>query len=182
MNRTKLRNLILKECSCMAREAELPGHISAALPMLQVLGYGGDNMEGEVDYDEDHSDGNTDEIEITGDYDSDAGLEYEDSDDQEESSMVKNNLSNVASQAQKLHTAIGDSDDLPEWVQEKVAVATSMMDTVFDYLNAESGEDMNEARGRKPWYMKKRRNMKKTEENAWYDIPKKSSEKSSKKK
>ena len=40
--------------------------------------------------------------------------------------------------------------------------------------------DLDEAK--KPWYMKKRRNMKKTEESAWYDIPKSKKSRSSKKK
>lgn len=160
MTREKLRRMIIQECACMANDVELPGEASSALPMLKVLGY---------DHDED-----TDEIEISGEHDGDEGFEFEDSGDGEESSMVKNNLSNMMNQTKKLHDYLGDEDDLPEWVQEKVAVANNMMDTVYDYLNAESEKDVNEARGRKPWYMKKRRNMKKTEENAWYDIPKKS--------
>jgi len=99
-------------------------------------------------------------------------MNFEESDEYEESSMIKGNLYNVAMQAQELHDRIGDGDDLPEWVQEKIAVAAEMIDVIYDYLQAEAGrEGMHE--GRKPWYMKKRRNMKKTNEAEWYDIPKK---------
>lgn len=156
MNRRALREMIIAECGCMAREGELPAAIGSALPMLDILGYGGDQ----------------ERVAMTGQHDHDMGLEYEDSDDYEESSMIRNNLYKVAEQSAALHDAIEDGDDLPEWVQEKIAVASEMMDVVYDYLHAEMahGEDMNE--GKKPWYMKKRRNMKKTNESEWYDIPK----------
>jgi hypothetical protein len=32
---------------------------------------------------------------------------------------------------------IGDSDDLPEWVQEKIAVADEYLDVIHDYLKYE---------------------------------------------
>ncbi len=152
MDRNDLRKMILNECGCMAREGQLPNSIAAVMPMLDVLGYG-------------HSDGSAPIMKHDG------GMSFEDSDEYEESSMIKNNLYNLAAQAQELHDAMEDSDDLPEWVQEKIAVAASMIDTIYDYLHAETARaDMHEAR--KPWYMKKRRNMKKTNESEWYDIPK----------
>ncbi len=152
MNKGKLREMILAECGCMAREVELPGHLTAAMPMLDILGYG--NVDGAPPR-RDHE-GHT---------------KYEDSDEYEESSMIKGNLYNMAKQAQELHDAIEDGDDLPEWVQEKIAVASEMIDVIYDYLGAEMARsDMHE--GKKPWYMKRRRNMKKTSETAWYDIPK----------
>ena len=153
MNRKTLRDLILNECGCMAREGQLPNALAAAMPMLDILGYG-------------HTDG------AAPFEDENGHMNFEDSDEYEESSMIKGNLYNVAMQAQELHDRIGDGDDLPEWVQEKIAVAAEMIDVIYDYLHAEAGrEDMHEAR--KPWYMKKRRNMKKTNEAEWYDIPKK---------
>ena len=153
MNRKTLRDLILNECGCMAREGQLPNAVAAAMPMLDILGYG-------------HADG------AAPFEDENGHMNFEDSDEYEESSMIKGNLYNVAMQAQELHDRIGDGDDLPEWVQEKIAVAAEMIDVIYDYLQAEMGrEDMHE--GKKPWYMKKRRNMKKTNETEWYDIPKK---------
>jgi hypothetical protein len=52
---------------------------------------------------------------------------------------------------------IGDRDDLPEWVQEKIAVAGYMIDSVYDYLNYEYNgseshhgeEHINEKRARR---------------------------------
>jgi len=155
MNKKVLREMILRECGCMAREVELPGHISAALPMLDILGYG--HMDGAAPHEDERG-----------------HMTFEDSDEYEESSMIKGNLYNMAQQAQELHDVLGDGDDLPEWVQEKIAVASEMIDVIYDYLNAETARgDMHEAK--KPWYMKKRRNMKKTNESEWYDIPKKKS-------
>jgi hypothetical protein len=137
--------------------------MAAAMPMLDILGYGG------------HMDGAAPMVKQGG------GMRFEDSDAREESSMIKNNLYNLASQAQELHDAMEDEDELPEWVQEKIAVANAMVDAVYDYLHAESVRgELDEAR--KPWYMKKRRNMKKTEESAWYDIVKPKRSKGSKKK
>lgn len=158
MNRNELRRLILVECGCMAREGELPNALAAAMPMLDVLGYGGD------------SDGGG-RVVMTGQHDDDGGIEYEDSDSYEESSMIRNNLYTLANQAKELHDALEEGDDLPEWVQEKIAVAGEMMDVIYDYLQAEMAHGgMHEAK--KPWYMKKRKNMKKANESEWYDIPK----------
>lgn len=159
--------MILNECGCMAREGQLPSSFAAAMPMLDILGYGDDMMMDSPGPGEAHRD-----------YDSDPGIEYEDSDNQEESSMIKNNLYTIAQQSQDLHDALAAGDDLPEWVQEKIAVAAETIDVIYDYLNAESAH-MHEAR--KPWYMKKRRNMKKTNETEWYDIPKTKKKRSKKK-
>jgi hypothetical protein len=151
MDKKLLREMIIRECGCMAREAELPATMGAALPMLDILGFGGDmgrDMPTHAKAD---------------------GIQYEDSDEYEESGMIKDNLYNIVKHAKALHDALEDGDDLPEWVQEKIAVVNSMMSTVYDYLDAESAH-MHEAK--KAWYMKKRRNMKKANESEWYDIPK----------
>lgn len=169
MNKSTLRKLIIQECSCMARDAEIPASFSAAMPMLNILGYG--------DADED----DMDDMEVMVDMDDmdSEGSQYEDSDNYEESGMIKNNLHNIAKHAKALHDAIEGGDDLPEWVQEKIAVTNSMMASIYDYLDAESAH-MNEAK--KPWYMKKRRNLKKTNESEWYDISPSKKRKSAKKK
>lgn len=165
----------------MAREAEIPAALSAAMPMLSILGYG--------DADEDDMGGmdGMDGMDVMVDMDDmgedhdmeDEMSQYEDSDEYEESGMIKNNLHNIAKHAKALHDAIEDGDDLPEWVQEKIAVANSMMSTIYDYLDAESAH-MQEAK--KPWYMKKRKNMKKTNESEWYDISTSGKRKPTKKK
>ena len=174
MNKSTLRKLIIQECSCMARDAEIPASFSAAMPMLSILGYGNADEE-----DMDHM-GHMDIMDDMGEDHSmdDEGSQYEDSDNYEESGMIKNNLHNIAKHAKALHDAIEGGDDLPEWVQEKIAVTNSMMASIYDYLDAESAH-MNEAK--KPWYMKKRRNLKKTNESEWYDISPSKKRKSAKK-
>lgn len=54
-----------------------------------------------------------------------------------ESDMIHSNLWTMKMKACDLYDMIGDRDDLPEWVQEKIAVAGYMIDSVFDYLNYE---------------------------------------------
>jgi hypothetical protein len=153
MDKRALRAMILNECGCMAREGELPNAIAAVMPMLDVLGYG-------------HTDGAHPMMA------SDGSMTFEDSDENEESSMIRSNLHNLAMQSKMLRDMVQDGDDLPEWVQEKIAVASDMIDTIYDYINGELGDEgLYEAR--KPWYMKKRRNMKKTNESEWYDVPRK---------
>lgn len=52
----------------------------------------------------------------------------------EQMEMVKTHLFNMAKQAQELHAMLGDQDEVPEWVQEKIAVSCNMLDTIHDYL------------------------------------------------
>jgi len=68
---------------------------------------------------------------------SSGGLSFEDSDPHEEAGMIKSNLYSITSKAQSLHDMVGDSDDLPEWVQEKIAVCDEYMDVIHDYLKYE---------------------------------------------
>jgi hypothetical protein len=153
MNKKTLRQMIIQECGCMMRDGEMPASVGSHIPLMDILGYGDG---GEV-------------VKVTGQHDHDDGIEYEDSDSFEESSMVRNNLFTMAGQASKLHDMIESGDDLPEWVQEKLAVAASMLDTVHDYLTAEMAhQDMHEAK-RKPWYMKKRRGGRRAAESHWYE-------------
>lgn len=79
------------------------------------------------------------------------GYSFEDSNEYEEAGMIKSNLGSIASKAQSLHDMIGDSDDLPEWVQEKIAVADEMIDTISDYLSYEYNETqgVNESKPQK---------------------------------
>jgi hypothetical protein len=71
----------------------------------------------------------------------DGTMDYEDSDAYEESGMIKSNLFNIAAKAMDMHDSIQDGDDLPEWVQEKIAVCASMMRTLHDYLSYEMVKD-----------------------------------------
>ena len=65
------------------------------------------------------------------------GIRFEDHSPGEQAGMIKSNLQSIASKAQSLHDTIGDMDQLPEWVQEKIAVADEMIDVISDYLKYE---------------------------------------------
>jgi hypothetical protein len=65
------------------------------------------------------------------------GIRFEDHGPGEQAGMIKSNLQSIASKAQSLHDTIGDVDQLPEWVQEKIAVADEMIDVISDYLKYE---------------------------------------------
>ena len=56
---------------------------------------------------------------------------------EQESDMIRSNLFIMAKKANAMHDEIRSGDDLPEWVQEKIAVAGSMIDSVYDYLDYE---------------------------------------------
>ena len=64
-----------------------------------------------------------------------------------EGEMMKNQLRQICSANEKLMKMVGDDDNLPEWVQNKVTKATDYIRSVRDYLEAENGdeEEMDEA-------------------------------------
>ena len=58
-----------------------------------------------------------------------------------EGEMMKNQLRQICSANEKLMKMVGDDDNLPEWVQNKVTKATDYIRSVRDYLEAENGND-----------------------------------------
>ena len=48
--------------------------------------------------------------------------------------MARAYLMQIAKNAQSLHDRLIDDDELPEWVQSKVAVIADNMDSVSDFL------------------------------------------------
>ena len=65
------------------------------------------------------------------------GTKFHNNGPEEESGMIRSNLYTLSQQAREMHDMIGMNDDLDEWVQEKIAVASSMLDSVYDYLGYE---------------------------------------------
>ncbi len=49
--------------------------------------------------------------------------------------MSKGQLFTIAQEAQSLHDRLNDKDELPEWVQSKIAVMADNMQAVADHLN-----------------------------------------------
>jgi hypothetical protein len=66
-----------------------------------------------------------------------SGRVFHDNGPEEETGMIRSNLFTMAKKAYEMHDEIRDDDNLPEWVQEKIAIASSMIDTVHDYLDYE---------------------------------------------
>lgn len=58
--------------------------------------------------------------------------EYDD-----EAGMADNNLATLERAVQGIDDIIGEGDNLPEWCQEKIAVAKSMLVAVWDYMKSE---------------------------------------------
>jgi len=52
-----------------------------------------------------------------------------------EGRMTKSQLDKLARYSQSLHDQLMDDDDLPEWVQSKVAVAAENIGKVYHYLD-----------------------------------------------
>ena len=52
----------------------------------------------------------------------------------DEAGMVKNNLHTIVRVSKGLDKATGSNENFPEWAQEKIAVAKSMLVGVMDYI------------------------------------------------
>jgi hypothetical protein len=64
--------------------------------------------------------------------------EYDD-----EAGMAQTNLHTIARAAQGLLDTIDDQENLPEWVQEKIAKIEGMMVTAWDYLRSQEEQGMD---------------------------------------
>ena len=62
--------------------------------------------------------------------------EYDD-----EAGMAENNLETLERAVQGIDDLIQSGDNLPEWCQEKIAVAKSMLVAVWDYMESEESSD-----------------------------------------
>jgi hypothetical protein len=69
-----------------------------------------------------------DEMHDHGEYDDEAG-------------MADNNLETLKRAVMGIDDEIGPGDNLPEWCQEKIAVATDMLITVWDYMQSEKNSE-----------------------------------------
>jgi hypothetical protein len=58
-----------------------------------------------------------------------------------EGEMAKDSIKTVVRHAQALEKILGDNDNLPEWVQSKLAKIESMMTAVDDYMQNQEGND-----------------------------------------
>jgi Protein of unknwon function (DUF3008) len=61
-----------------------------------------------------------------------------------EGEMAKNQLHTVLRNAKELHNLLGDNDNLPEWVQSKLAKIEGMMKDVSEYMQSEREQDDGE--------------------------------------
>jgi len=66
-----------------------------------------------------------------------------------EGSMAKTQLTQITQAAEKLMSGMKEDENLPEWVQSKIAVACDYMIKVASYLDATEEQD-NEAMEKKP--------------------------------
>lgn len=66
--------------------------------------------------------------------------EYDD-----EAGMADNNLETLKRAVDGIDDVISSGDNLPEWCQEKIAVAKSMLVTVWDYMLSENERNVNES-------------------------------------
>ena len=61
----------------------------------------------------------------------------------QEGDMAKDSIKTVVRHAQALEKILGDDDNLPEWVQSKLAKIESMMTAVDDYMQNQQDDDMD---------------------------------------
>jgi hypothetical protein len=65
----------------------------------------------------------------------------------QEGDMAKDSIKTVVRHAQALEKILGDNDNLPEWVQSKLAKIESMMTAVDDYMQNQEGDNEEMAVG-----------------------------------
>lgn len=65
----------------------------------------------------------------------DGGEEYND-----EVGMVKNNLRTLMRACKGMHELMQNDENMPEWVQEKIATSKGMMVAVWDYMLSQHAE------------------------------------------
>lgn len=58
-----------------------------------------------------------------------------------EGEMAKTQLRTVLDAAQELHDMLSDDENLPEWVQKKIAMAKDYVDTARDYMKSQKNEE-----------------------------------------
>jgi hypothetical protein len=54
----------------------------------------------------------------------------------DESTMIETNLETMRRAIEGIDAIINDKDNVPEWVQEKIAVTKSMLVSVWDYMQS----------------------------------------------
>jgi len=61
----------------------------------------------------------------------------------QEGEMAKDDIKTIVRHAQALEKVLGDNDNLPEWVQAKLAKIEGMMTAVDDYMQNQQDDDMD---------------------------------------
>lgn len=69
-------------------------------------------------------------------------LDYGDvASDAEEGKRIKSNIFQLIKNANSLKDLINDTDDLPQWVHEKISTASDRVQSVFNYLDSKINTD-----------------------------------------
>jgi hypothetical protein len=66
-----------------------------------------------------------------------------------EGEMGRNEIHTMMRNAKQLEKMLGNDDDLPEWVQKKLSLASDYMQTIADYLASEKETDAEDQTGRR---------------------------------
>jgi hypothetical protein len=112
--------LIIRECACQAVKDLQKDEM--AMPKVKVIRLSTPEIQGGLFPGMHHHDEHAEHSHL--DYDKDQG----------EKAMILGNLSKLADKAQELKALASEVEDNEEWVQEKIAVAASMIDSVYNYL------------------------------------------------
>jgi hypothetical protein len=80
----------------------------------------------------------------------------------QEGDMAKDNIHTIVRNARELESILGDNDNLPEWVQDKLANIKGMMTAVSEYMQTQHERDHEEGTTIAEW----------KKETPWKEIPK----------
>lgn len=114
---------IIKQIAYLYNDAKKLGHSKASIDNM----YQQSNAEAKTQSGDDK---NEEAEGFNGEYDDEAG-------------MAHTNLHTIARAAEGLLNTIGDHENLPEWVQEKIATVEGMIVTAWDYLQSQEEQGID---------------------------------------
>lgn len=114
---------IIKQIAYLYNDAKKLGHSKASIDNM----YQQSNAEAKTQSGDDK---NEEAEGFNGEYDDEAG-------------MAHTNLHTIARAAEGLLNTIGDHENLPEWVQEKIAKVEGMIVTAWDYLQSQEEQGID---------------------------------------
>lgn len=132
VTRQQLQKIVNQEYKKLLREGMI-GDMEDADSSMNMFGAGYEASDSDEEHVHDDSCGHLDTDTDSGEHD-------------DESRMFRSHLTSISKQIQELENMVQQGDNVEEWMQEKMAVAASMVDSIYHYLSHgdEDTEEMDD--------------------------------------